>query len=226
MTDSEAHIAPDFNKNNIDPKIVSRLPRIPKAAKFQNAKLIGSGLHSKVYSVSVTYRKKTIAAVLKVFSEERWKENFEPEVHAYEFLAHFSVSGVIPIAYGYGDDWTNERFRREVLGDTILHRTSALESPVFVILLEYVAESAQLSPDNIDWKICKETLRGLCLIHSAQVLHRDIAERNILVVPSLGRVVWIDFSISWVNPSEMEAWDESKLAESILYHRLVYCFPW
>src|SRR5271154_760651 len=91
-------------RNNIDPKIVSRLPRIPKAVKFSNAKLIGSGVHSEVYSVSATYKKRTVTAALKIFSE-RWTEKFEKEVGSYEFLEHFSVWGVVPVAYGCDKDW-------------------------------------------------------------------------------------------------------------------------
>jgi serine/threonine protein kinase len=228
MTNSEADddaasdISENIKEDNIDPKIVSRLPRIPKTVKFQDAQFIGSGLHSRVYSASTTYKNKTITAALKVFSA-MWKENFEREVQAYEFLTHFSVSGVVPAAYGYIDNWTHDQFLVEVLDDSPSDNPES--PPVYVLMLEYIGGAVQLSGDNIDWRICKEVLRGLYLIHSAQVLQRDIAERNILIVPSTGRVVWIDFSICWVNPYLGESWTESNLAQSILYHRLVIWFP-
>jgi serine/threonine protein kinase len=223
MTHPEVEVRPiAFRNDNIDPQIISRLPRIPKEVKFRSARLIGSGLHSEVYSISATYKKQTIIAALKIFSA-RWKENFEREVHSYEFLEHFSVSGVVPITYGCDTDWNRERLS-DVL-DNALEPTSPLRMPVSVIMLEYVAESGSLSADNIDWRICKEILRGLYLIHSAQVLHHDIAERNILVVPSTGRVVWIDFSSSYVNPSDVESWSEARLAESLLYQHVVDCLP-
>jgi serine/threonine protein kinase len=160
----------------------------------------------------------TITAALKIFSA-RWKERFEAEVQAYEFLEHFSVSRVVPIAYGCDRDWNYERLW-DVLGN-VLESTSPLRTPISVIMLEYVAQSAPLSADNITWRICKEVLRGLDLIHSAQVLHHDVGERNILVVPDTGRVVWIDFSSSFINPSEMETWKEREVAYSLLYQEVV-----
>jgi len=218
MTDVNAPDTIAFRRNNIDPKLVAPLPRIPKAVKFQNSNLIGSGVHSEVYSVLATYKNRTITAALKIFSAT-WKERFEAEVQSYEFLEHFSVSGVVPIAYGCGRDWNHERLR-DVL-DSALEPTSPLRTPVSVIMLEYVGQSGPLSADNITWRICKEVLRGLDLIHSAQVLHHDIGERNLLVVPDTGRVVWIDFSSSFINPSEMETWKERKVAYSLLYQEVV-----
>jgi serine/threonine protein kinase len=88
-------------------------------------------------------------------------------------------------------------------------------------MLEFIAESAPLCADNISWRICKEVLRGLDLIHSAQVLHHDIGQRNILVVSSTGRVVWIDFSSSYINPDDMEIWQERKVAYGLLYQEVV-----
>jgi len=210
-------------RNNIDPKIVSHLPRIPKAVKFRNAQFIGSGVHSEVYSFSVTYLRHRVTVALKIFSET-WKEKFEREVHSYEFLEHSSVSGVVPVAYGCDRDWNHEKLR-EVLG-TALVQTSSLQTPVSVIMLEFIADSAPLSADNITWRICKEVLRGLDLIHSAQVLHHDIGQRNILVVPSTGRVVWIDFSSSYINPNDMEIWHERKVGYGLLYQDVVGRLRW
>jgi len=209
----------EATKDNIDPKVVRPLPRIPKAVSFQNARLVGSGLHSEVYSVSATYKTKTVTVALKFFSEA-WKEKFEAEVRAYEFLVHSSVSGVVPTVYGCDRDWDLERLQK-TLGNT-REPTSRLRPPVSVVMMEYISESVPLSPDNVTWRICKEVLRGLYLIHSAQVLQRDVAERNILVVSSTGRVVWVDFSSSHINPDDMESWDESKMADSILYQHVVY----
>jgi serine/threonine protein kinase len=170
--------------------------------------------------VSATYNERTVIAALKIFSE-RWKEKYEKEVRSYEFLEHFSVWGVVPVAYGCDKDWKSERLHG-VLGDA-LAPTSSLRSPVSVIMLEYIADSAPLSTDNVNWTICKETLRGLDLIHSAQVLHHDIGERNLLIVTSTGRVVWIDFSSSYINPDDMEIWQERGVVHSMLYQEVVNC---
>lgn len=220
MTEAESRTAAQPVNNDIDPKVVSRLPRIPKAVRFQDARVLGHGVHSEVYSVTATYKNRTITAALKFFSG-RWKERFEAEVQAYEFLEHNSLYGIVPIAFGCGRDWDTQRVR-DVLGNA-LAQTSSLQTPVSVIMLEYIPESAQLSVDNIDWKVCEQVLRGLDLIHSSQVLHHDIGERNVLVVPTTGRVVWIDFSSSYINPSEMEKWREREVAYSILYQEVVSC---
>ena len=209
----------DLTRNNIDPKIVPHLPRIPKAVQFRDAKFVGNGLHSEVYSVTVSYKKRTAFVALKIFPE-KWKRRFEAEVQSYEFLEHSSVWGVVPISYGCARDWSSEQLR-QVLGPALMS-ASSLRSPVSAIMLEYISECAPLSPDNVNWQVCKEALRGLDLIHAAQVLHHDAGERNVLVVPSTGRVVWIDFSSSYVNPNEMEIWRERGAVDSLLYQEVVF----
>ena len=125
------------------------------------------------------------------------------------------MSGVAPTVYGCDRNWNRERLR-EVLGDA-LRPTSSLRTPVSVVMLEYIADSVPLSVDSVTWRICKDALGGLDLIHLAQVVHHDIREPNILIVPSTGRVVWIDFSSSFVNPNDSEIWNDRQVAYSLLY---------
>jgi serine/threonine protein kinase len=208
-------------KNHIGPEVVPHLPRIPKAVRLSDARLIGRGVHSEVYSAPATYKNQTITVALKFFSEQDWKERFEAELLCYEFLEHGSVSGVVPAAYGYDINWDYAKLLK-TLGDS-LFLTSPLRTPVSVLVLEYIADSVPLSPDCVNWRICKEIMRGLDLMHTAQVLHHDVGEQNILVVPSTGRAVWIDFPSSFVNPDDMEIWDERQMTHSLLYQHVVSC---
>ena len=54
-----------MNEDDIDPTRVPRLPRISKAVQFRGAEIIGHGVHSEVYTVMATYKKRTVKVVIK-----------------------------------------------------------------------------------------------------------------------------------------------------------------
>jgi serine/threonine protein kinase len=226
-TDEESRLHEEYlyaTRNNIDPKRVPSLPRIPKGVSFSDPKFVGRGTHSEVYSVVAKYKKKTATVALKIFSD-KWKTKFEAEVQAYEFLRYGKVKGIVPFAYGYDTDWDYARLHKAVGRELDCRMTSTLQCPVSVLMMEYIAHSTHLSAENVTWRICKDVINALDKIHAAQVKHHDVALRNILIDPSIGRVVWIDFSSSYVNFADMEAWRERGCAYSILYQDLVYPLP-
>jgi serine/threonine protein kinase len=68
------------------------------------------------------------------------------------------------------------------------------------LLLEYIYDAEPLSLQNITPAIATKAVQGLAKIHSARVLHRDLATNNILVCK--GNVVWIGFEFSRTYASE------------------------
>jgi tRNA A-37 threonylcarbamoyl transferase component Bud32 len=65
--------------------------------------------------------------------------------------------------------------------------------------MEYFEDCQEIELRRADIPLAVALGRSLERIHEAMVLHRDIEERNILLVRESGkvRVVWVDFSSAW-----------------------------
>ncbi|GJE92046.1 hypothetical protein PsYK624_081990 [Phanerochaete sordida] len=61
------------------------------------------------------------------------------------------------------------------------------------ILLEYFPDAKTLTYKNATEELGQAACRALSAIHAAYVLHGDISDRNLLIIPN-GRVVWVDFN--------------------------------
>ena len=102
------------------------------------------------------------------------------------------------------------------------------DSPPSAMLLEYFADAARLSIDNVSEKLADVAFRALYDVHKAYVYHGDIHERNVLVLPG-GRVVWVDFNSSSVPAdksglSRLALLEEAAQAWGLLYDELVSPF--
>lgn len=75
--------------------------------------------------------------------------------------------------------------------------------------MEYFEDCRPLDLSVADLSLAEQLGKTLEQIHQSGVVHRDIEERNILLVREAGkvRVVWIDFSSSWSGPQY--DWDRS-----------------
>ena len=93
--------------------------------------------------------------------------------------------------------------------------------PASAVVMEYIADAVRPSKENITKAIAKKVLRGLQYIHNAHVLHGDVEGRNILINPSTGKVVWIDFSSATINRSINLAFHEREPVKQYLYITLV-----
>lgn len=60
--------------------------------------------------------------------------------------------------------------------------------------MEWLDGAERLNSQNVTIDHAITLVRGLSKIHDAGVLHFDVFERNILVIPGSKRAVWIDFS--------------------------------
>lgn len=59
--------------------------------------------------------------------------------------------------------------------------------------MEYFPDAMTISIHNVVYEHGERATRAIWAIHAAYVLHDDINERNILLLPD-GRIVWIDFN--------------------------------
>lgn len=114
-------------------------------------------------------------------------ERFGKEHSAYTRLSHYAVcaQSIVPQCFGwlYLDKKRVERMGLQGRG-------------AYALVLEHLADAQPITSRNITIDIADKALRGLREIHSAYVMHADIASRgNILLLPG-GRVVWIDFDFS------------------------------
>jgi serine/threonine protein kinase len=79
--------------------------------------------------------------------------------------------------------------------DTELDRKEEL----YGLVMEYFQDCESINLRRVNLRMAEVIGGTLEMIHSACVVHRDIAERNVLLVREDGqsRVVWIDFSCAW-----------------------------
>jgi len=68
-----------------------------------------------------------------------------------------------------------------------------------------------VSPANVSIMIVAKALAALEPIHKLGILHGDIKNNNLLIVPSMGRVVWIDFSSSVTPVTRLQNWMQGVL---------------
>ena len=69
------------------------------------------------------------------------------------------------------------------------------------IVMEYLDDFREVDYSKLDLPTAEAVARTLCRVHEARIMHGDCYERNILLVRKFGivRVVWIDYSCSWIN---------------------------
>ena len=98
-----------------------------------------------------------------------------------------------------------------------------LESSYNGILMEWIEGAEELSEDNITLDLAANFIRGLARIHSAGVLHADTFTRNMSVVPSKKRSVWLDFSCAAIGAEahhNEELWGAAGIAIGLVLAQL------
>lgn len=103
------------------------------------------------------------------------------------------------------------------------------KKPPKALLLEFLEDAQQLSVKTITPQIADAALRSLYHVHASYILHGDMHDRNILVLPT-GRVVWVDFDTCIVGGMSSEGipaiarqdlFDELARAWKIFYKEMV-----
>lgn len=161
---------------------------------------------------------------------------FRKESEAYAHLLHYGVdkTGVVPHCYGWFD-LKDEDVEGASAFPPIEHEGEDDVQPLTVtmrpskgILLEYFPDAMVLTSDNFTPKIADTALRALYRIHTAYIKHREIEQKNILLLPD-GRVVWISFDsavCAWERNqhykiNRRDLFDELSEGWSLIYSEIV-----
>jgi len=178
------------------------LPKIPPGVTFSNFEYIAEGTHAVIYKVTAQKDDRKATRCLKIY-QQGWDTPYYLETTAYAYLRRAQVEEFVPKFYGY--DFRNP-------SDWGLHgATDVNEEPVYGILLEWLDGAEQLSEQNMDSAVVIDFIRGIIQIHNAGILHNDIFERNMLVLPSK-RSVWVDFSCAKMGREDIHDQEASALA--------------
>jgi predicted Ser/Thr protein kinase len=176
------------------------LPKIPPGVTFSNFQYIAEGTHAVIYKVTVRKDKRKATRCLKIY-HQGWDTPYYLETTAYAYLRRAQVEEFVPKFYGYD-------FRKPSNWG-LQAATAEDEEPLYGILLEWLDGAKQLSEQNMDSAVVIDFMRGLTQIHNAGILHNDIFECNMLVLPSK-RSVWIDFSCAKMGREDIH--DQEALA--------------
>ena len=167
------------------------LPEIDAEIAFVNCRYITDGTHAFIYKVDVTYDTTVIeTCCLKIFRKGMMTP-YNLEITAYEYLRHAGVEYYIPQVYGCGHRTVSSWGLEEIEGDRV--------GTYYGILMEWLEGAEQVSEENITLEQTLSLVVGLLKIHDAGVLHADICQENIVVIPRTSRGVWLDFSCAKVG---------------------------
>jgi serine/threonine protein kinase len=185
--------------------------------------MVGEGTHGEVRRAEVRRWGRTAVVCFKLFTEE-WLDAYERELSAYELLRNRGVTRCIPRLY-FKCEWPRWRWDGEEPG--IYFSEDERNEKLYGIVMEYFADCRQLNLGIASLQLAERVGEALDKIHEGGVVHRDLAERNILLVRESGRwrVVWIDFSCAWsgkqYEPTCIMEWDEFR---GLLLENMVISF--
>jgi serine/threonine protein kinase len=199
---------------------VDLLPILPKNVALSSPRFLARSHHSHVYTIDVTHRGTTNAAILKIFPKQL-KHRYIKETDAYRYLHHYGApgEGAVPRIYGTLPSISKKQLDK-LLGESIPD-DAPITTPASGILMEYFQGAVKPTSENMTAGLAKAAVEALQLIHSSHVLHGDAEGRNLLLYPETGRVVWIDFSSASINRHMRAAGQEMSAAKQLLYQKLV-----
>ena len=172
------------------------LPSAPEGLVIDRWTVIAEGAHGQIRRVEAHNGERSRVFCLKLFNEE-WKDMYQREKAAYTMLSHHGVKRCIPEVY-FVEEWPRWKFDGEK-PDNYLKVDR--EEILYGLFMDYFEDCQELELKRATLRLAEVIGKTLEMIHEAGVIHRDIAERNILLVRESGklRVVWIDFSCAWTG---------------------------
>jgi hypothetical protein len=170
------------------------LPHFPDDLVIEEWSFVAKGVHGEIRRLQVSTKTKTSIVCLKLFFDN---DAYIRESDAYTLMSHRGVRRCIPRVYYMGE---MPRWKWDGLQPDDYERVDR-DEVIAGLMIEYFEDCRELNLKTASVNLVVNVARALEKIHEGGVLHRDIAERNILLVRDAGktRVVWIDFSCAWTG---------------------------
>jgi serine/threonine protein kinase len=172
------------------------LPDFPKECRILEWRTIAAGSHGEIRCIKAQHDREAVFA-LKLFTEE-WKDAYVRERDAYTLMIHRGVKRCIPHVFYQGVlprwKWDGEQ------SDD--YEYVKRDEMLYGLVMDYFEDCREIDMKMTDMYLAEMLGETLKLIHEGGVVHRNIEERNILLVRESGktRIVWIDFSNAWAGP--------------------------
>jgi len=152
-----------------------------------------------------------IDCVLKLFPE-CFRILYDKEVAVYQTLLYHKYLSFCPTPLGKAE-WTFSKYAK-VVGQKNAKLNN--DGTILVLMLEFV-DGPILSPSLIkDSKtIAIGLLKTLNQLHACRIVHGDVSLSNVKLLDNQPdnepRIVWLDFSSSWIHASKAQLDWETKL---------------
>lgn len=183
------------NLSSYDPWKPYEIPEFPDKAEILEWKIVAKGGHGEFRRVRARRNREAIFGI-KLFTEE-WKDAYGRELDAYTLLLHRGVKRCIPEVY-YKRVWPRWEWDGQQPDD---YEYVDREEILCGIVMEYFEDFQEIDMKRADIHMAEKLLQILELMENVGVLHRDVAERNILLVREADktRIVFVDFSCAWAG---------------------------
>lgn len=179
---------------------------------------IDAGSHGTVRRALIQYGDFEGWLCIKLFTEE-YKLAYEQETLAYELFRYRGIHRCVPDTYWKGA-FPSSRWDGKPPNSFNIY-----EPIVYGIVMELFEDFQEMSYSSLDIPTAQTICIALRRIHAARVRHGDVQEQNILLVNENGirRVVWIDFSCSWIPDRRrllLEEYDDflGSLVNGMVFH--------
>jgi hypothetical protein len=189
--------------------------------KILKVHLAVSGGHGSAYVVTASIRDETPRKIfLKLFTDV-YETEAKAEILAYSHFIRHGICGIyVPQIYGascYSYSEWQKKFPNLPL---VAHHSETIQR-IRAIGIQYLEGFTQISLENISLEVTGSALTAMSAIHASDIVHDDIALRNLLVRSEDNRAVWVDFSCSRSRPSNKKMWEEINRVSKLLIDDLV-----
>jgi serine/threonine protein kinase len=196
------------------------LPSIPDDIVIGDWKVKGKGVHGEVRRVRIRRGEDQRLVRFKLYTAQNY-DAYLREADAYMLLKHRGVQRCVPKVF-FMQKWPRWKWDGDQTDDDTDHDRN---EELYGLVLEYFRDCESINLRRVSLRMAEVLGGTLEMIHNACVVHRDIAERNVLLVREDGqsRVVWIDFSCAWCGPEYTRTtileWD---MFRGFLYEGMVF----
>lgn len=175
---------------------------------FSNAVLVSEGTHALIYKAIATVNDDNFTCCLKLY-RKNWMTPFNLECTAYGRLLRAGVDQrYIPKIYGFAKRTLSQWGVSDIGQDE--------QDGFYGLIIEWIETGQRITPEDLTIDHAVTLINGLRKIHDAEVLHFDVFDRNILIIPGSKRAVWLDFSCAQFDEPDSSYDQEMYIAAGVI----------